>query len=158
MSPPRLGSKTVHESRVGGQRVTIRYFSNRPSQVGSRTGARTVGGGFPAALFRLCRGITIPPWSRLQLPPRQTQHADFPHCAFLPASSQGVCDLFDWERFRSRPTPPLSVVVGLRLGVYLPPPVLQTAGRFSQGTPAAPLALRLGGKCQCRLEKILLCA
>ena len=124
-------------SRVGSQRVTVRHFSNRHSQVGSRTGARTVGRGFPAALFRLCRGVTIPPWSRFQLPPRQTQHADFPHCAFLPASSQGLCDLFDWERFRSRPTPPLSVLVGLRLGVYPPPPALQTAGRFSQGTSAA---------------------
>ena len=33
------------------------------------------------------------PWSRFQPPPHQTQHADFPHYAFLPASRQGLCAL-----------------------------------------------------------------
>ena len=58
--------------------------------VGSRTGARTVGGGFPSTLFRSGDGFTIPPWSRFQFPPRQTEHADFPHSAFLPVLPQGL--------------------------------------------------------------------
>src|SRR6266446_9484283 len=40
------------------------------------------------------------PWSRFQLPPRQTQHADFPHGAFLFTSCQGLWDLSRWERFQ----------------------------------------------------------
>src|SRR5215475_11544818 len=44
-------------------------------QVGSRAGAPAVGGGFPALLFRLQGGCTIPPWPRFQPPPRQTQRA-----------------------------------------------------------------------------------
>ena len=51
-------------------------------------------------LFRLRHGFTIPPWPRFQPPPRQTQRADFPHCAFLLASHQGLWDLSGWERFR----------------------------------------------------------
>jgi len=58
--------------------------------VGSRTGARTVGGGFPAMLFRLHDGVTVPPWSRFQFPPHQTERADFPHSAFLSASPHGL--------------------------------------------------------------------
>ena len=43
--------------------------------VGSRTGARTVGGGFPAALFRLRGGVTVPPWPRFQFRARvKTEH------------------------------------------------------------------------------------
>jgi hypothetical protein len=69
-------------------------------QVGSRAGAPAVGGGFPVPLFRLRNGFTIPPWPRFQPPPRQTQRADFPHCAFLLASHQGLWDLSGWERFQ----------------------------------------------------------
>ena len=43
------------------------------------------------------------PWSRFQPPPRQTQHADFPHYAFLPASRQGLCGRSRRERFQSSP-------------------------------------------------------
>src|SRR6266699_2420835 len=68
--------------------------------VGSRTGARTVGEGFPTELFRLLGGFTIPPWPRFQLPPRQTERAVFPHSAFLFASCQGLWGLSCWERFR----------------------------------------------------------
>ena len=50
----------------------------------------TLGGGFPAGLFRLLGGFTVPPSSRCQLPPRQTQRADFPHGAFLSASCRGL--------------------------------------------------------------------
>src|SRR5262245_21830165 len=45
-------------------------------QVGSRAGEPAVGGGFPAPLFRLRDGCTLPPWPRFQPPPRQTQRAD----------------------------------------------------------------------------------
>jgi hypothetical protein len=64
--------------------------STSRSSVGSRTGARTVGGGFPAALFRLRDGGTVPPWPRFQFPPRQTGQADFPHPAFLSVSPEGL--------------------------------------------------------------------
>src|SRR5712664_1167523 len=66
-------------------------------QVGSRAGAPAVGGGFPVPLFRLRDGFTIPPWPRFQPPPRQTQRADFPHCAFLFASCQELWDLV-WSK------------------------------------------------------------
>ena len=91
-----------------------------PPPVGSRTGARTVGGGFPDEFFRLLGGFTVPPWPRFQLPPRQTQHAVFPHCAFLLVSCEGLWDLSDWERFLLRPTHP--VVVEQPQGVVQPPP------------------------------------
>ena len=95
-----------------------------PLQVGSRAGAPAVGGGFPVPLCRSRNGFTFPPWPRFQPPPRQTQRADFPHCAFLCASCQGLWDLSCWERFQPwsvhpvvveqaqaliqpRPTPPL---------------------------------------------------
>ena len=78
-SPPKLG---CHHPGAASE-LPAWHFSNRTSQVGSRTGARTVGRGFPAALFRLCRGVTVPSWSRFQLPPRQTERAAFPHSAFL---------------------------------------------------------------------------
>jgi hypothetical protein len=58
--------------------------------VGSRAGARTVGEGFPSGLFRLPVGFTVPPWPRFQLPPRQTERADFPHSAYLLASPRGL--------------------------------------------------------------------
>src|SRR5262245_62875038 len=68
-------------------------------QVGSRAGAPAVGGGFPVPLFRSRNGFTFPPWPRFQPPPRQTQRADFPHCAFLLASHQGLWGLSGWECF-----------------------------------------------------------
>ncbi|GAI00088.1 unnamed protein product [marine sediment metagenome] len=37
--------------------------------------------------------------ARFQLSPHQTQHADFPHCAFLLPSPKGLCDLSAWQRF-----------------------------------------------------------
>ena len=45
-----------------------------------------------------CHNISTIP--RLQSPPRQTQHVDFPHYAFLYASYQGLCDLSRWSCFR----------------------------------------------------------
>src|SRR5262249_29635978 len=78
-----------------------------PPPVGSRAGAPAVGGGFPALLFRLQDGFTVPPWPRFQPPPRQTQRADFPHCAFLLASYQGLWDLSCWDRFQPWSLPPV---------------------------------------------------
>ena len=83
----------------------------RLPRVGSRTGARTVGGGFPATLFQLGGGVTIPPWPRFQFPPRQTERADFPHSAFLFVLPQGLCDLSRWERFRRQARAANMVVV-----------------------------------------------
>src|SRR5438105_1069784 len=64
-----------------------RRDEERPFPVGSRTGA-PVGRGIP----------TVP---RFQPPPRRTQHADFPHCAPLFASRQGLWDLSYRGNFRS---------------------------------------------------------
>ena len=61
----------------------------------------------------VCECHTISTVPRFQPPPRRTQHADFPHCALLFASPQGL-----WG--------PLS----LRLDVYSPPQVLQIDGRL----------------------------
>jgi hypothetical protein len=62
--------------------------SNRT--VGSRTGARSADGGSPSALFQLSVGYTVPPPSRFQFPPRQSERADFPRSAFLRGWSQGL--------------------------------------------------------------------
>src|SRR4029453_5433651 len=111
-------------SRVGT--VDLFRCGVSPSPVGSRAGAPAVGGGFPVPLFRLRDGFTIPPWPRFQPPPRQTQRADFPHCAFLLASHQGLWDLSCWERFR-----PLSWA--------LPPVVLEQAQVLVEPLPTPPL-------------------
>src|SRR5271157_968475 len=47
---------------------------------------------------RECHIISTMP--RFQPPPRRTQHADFPHCAHLSASPQGLWDLSCRSRFR----------------------------------------------------------
>ena len=41
----------------------------------------------------VCECHTISAVPRFQPPPRRTQHADFPHCALLFASPQGLWDL-----------------------------------------------------------------
>jgi len=87
---------------LGGDKarcLTVRFLI-LPVEGGPRTGARTVGGGFPVKLLRLLDGFTVPPCSRFQLPPRQTEHVAFPHSACLFASYQGLWDLLCWERFR----------------------------------------------------------
>ena len=61
----------------------------------------------------VCECHTISAVPRFQPPPRRTQHADFPHCALLFASPQGL-----WGR------------LSLRLDVYSPPQVLQIDGRL----------------------------
>lgn len=60
-----------------------------------RNGELLFAGGF--------RPLPVPqsvPWCRFQFPPRQTQHADLPHCAFLLASCRGLCDLAGWADFQ----------------------------------------------------------
>jgi hypothetical protein len=48
----------------------------------------------------VCECHTISTVPRFQPPPRRTQHADFPHCALLSASPQGLWDLSCWGDFR----------------------------------------------------------
>src|SRR5208337_708593 len=48
----------------------------------------------------VCECHTISTLPRFQPPPRRTQHADFPHCALLLASPQGLWDLSCRSRFR----------------------------------------------------------
>jgi len=47
--------------------------------------------------FCECHNISTLP--HFQSPPRQTQHVDFPHYAYLYASYQGLCDLSCWNCF-----------------------------------------------------------
>ncbi len=49
--------------------------------------------------------------SRFQPPPHQTQHADFPHYAFLITSHRGLCGPSGWERFPAWNVVPNAVVV-----------------------------------------------
>ncbi len=62
--------------------------SSRRSSVGSRAGAPPVGSGGSSGTF--APSLSPAPLSTFQLPPRQTQHADFQHWAFLLPSSQGL--------------------------------------------------------------------
>ena len=55
-----------------------------------------------------CHNISTVP--RFQPPPRRTQRADFPHCALLFASPQGLWDLSCWGDFRHRPPHLVAVV------------------------------------------------
>ena len=48
----------------------------------------------------VCECHTISTMPRFQPPPRRTQHADFPHCALLFASPQGLWDLSCRSGFR----------------------------------------------------------
>src|SRR5208337_490167 len=48
----------------------------------------------------VCECHTISAVPRFQPPPRRTQHADFPHCALLFASPQGLWDLSCRSGFR----------------------------------------------------------
>src|SRR3984893_3553051 len=77
-------------SSAGASLAEPCFVSTSRSSVGSRTGARIEGGGFPATLFRLSGGFTVPPWPRFRFPPRQTEQADLPHSAFLSVSPQGL--------------------------------------------------------------------
>src|ERR1039457_5311554 len=109
-------------------------FPSSALRVGSRTGARRVGGGFPATLFRLRAGVTVPPWPRFQFPPRQSEHADFPHSAFLPASPLGLCDLSGWERFRHQTGATNTVLVKQSQFIVQPaptPPLPAEASQFA---------------------------
>ena len=56
----------------------------------------------PLARPFVCECHNISTMSRFQPPPRQTQHAVFPHYAYLYASHQGLCGLSCWNCFRQR--------------------------------------------------------
>src|SRR5271169_6784083 len=58
----------------------------------------------------VCECHTISTVPRFQPPPRRTQRADFPHCALLFASPQGLWDLSCWGDFRHRPPNLVAVV------------------------------------------------
>src|SRR5713101_14092 len=79
----------------------------------------------------------MPPWPRFQPPPRQTQRAAFPHCAFLRASPPGLWDRACWERFRHRSWALHPVVLAQApvLVQPLPPPPLPAAAPPCPCTP-----------------------
>ena len=116
---------TVEARQLGKRKArSLSRFLTLAVEVGSRAGAPAVGGGFPVPLFRLRSGFTVPPWPRFQPPPRQTQRAVFPHCAFLLVSCEGLWDLSRWERFRLWPTDPIAVKQAQALLQPLPTPPL----------------------------------
>ena len=57
----------------------------------------------------VCECHTISTMPRFQPPPRRTQHADFPHCALLFASPQGLWDLSCRGDFRQRAANPVAI-------------------------------------------------
>ena len=57
----------------------------------------------------VCECHTISTVPRFQPPPRRTQHADFPHCALLFASPQGLWDLSCRGDFRQRSANPVTI-------------------------------------------------
>jgi hypothetical protein len=93
---------------------------------------------FQSHSFDLCGGFLVPPWPRCQLTPRQTQHADFPHCAFLFASCEGLWDLLCWERFPPWPLDPVVVEQPEPLVQPLPTPPLPTKAPEFPGTHQVP--------------------
>jgi hypothetical protein len=58
----------------------------------------------------VCEGHNISTVLRFQPPPRRTQRADFPHCALLFASPQGLWGLSCWGDFRHAPSNLVAVV------------------------------------------------
>src|ERR1700730_9740812 len=71
---------------------------------------------------------------RFQSPPRRTQRADFPHCALLFASPQGLWDLSCWGDFRHRPTNFVAVVQPQRFVQPLRTPPLPAEALSVPGT------------------------
>ena len=76
--------------RTSSSRSGSRDTPPRSPRSSIRTRRTRVGSGTGAVALRL----------RFQSPPHQTQRADFPHCAFLLASHQGLWDLSCWRSFR----------------------------------------------------------
>ena len=83
-------------------RPTYRLLTQkRAGWVGSGPGARSCRSGVTDLHPFGCEvGSYSVHSSRFQLPPRHTQHADFPHYAFLTTSHRGLYGLSAWERFR----------------------------------------------------------
>src|SRR5208337_2844540 len=97
--------------RVGGGALSCLRACLRPplSRVGDwRAG---LGRSLCSLLARsfVCECHTISAVPRFQPPPRRTQHADFPHCALLFASPQGLWDLSCRGDFRQRSANPVTI-------------------------------------------------
>jgi len=76
--------------------------------------------------------------------PHQTQHADFPHCAFLVAWRQGLWDLSHWACFRSAEI--LDSVISEQVESLLQPcptPPFPAEARAISGTHQMPTELLL---------------
>ena len=92
----------------------LRFQSPLIGRVESWRGSHRVGESQLAGGFRHLPVPQSVPQPRLQLPPRRTQHADFPHYALLPASCQGFMLTYQTGSAFNRscfiqppPTPPL---------------------------------------------------
>ena len=101
-APSWSGHRRLTSVRVGGGALDGSRAGLRPplSRVGDwRAG---LGRSLCCLLARsfVCECHTISAVPRFQPPPRRTQHADFPHCALLFASPQGLWDLSCRSGFR----------------------------------------------------------
>jgi hypothetical protein len=74
----------------------------------------------------VCECHNISTVLRFQPPPRRTQRADFPHCALLFASPQGLWGLSCWGDFRHAPSNLVAVVQPQRFVQPLRTPPLPT--------------------------------
>ena len=94
----------IVELRKGAVALRLGQWLRFPSPLISRVGDWRAGLGrsLCSLLARsfVCECHTISAVPRFQPPPRRTQHADFPHCAHLSASPQGLWDLSCRSRFR----------------------------------------------------------
>ena len=116
----------------------------------------------------VCECHTISTMPRFQPPPRRTQHADFPHCALLFASPQGLWDLSCRGDFRQRSANPVTIeqsqgfvqrirrvcslefraggMVSLSVGAGLPSAAPDEARASGHGAGDSCLALSAGGR------------
>src|SRR6516165_4652997 len=118
-------------SRVIGHNRYIHSFTPRPSRVGSRAGARTVGSGGLSKPFAL--GLSPAPLATSPAPASSNGAGGFPALRFPDDFSPGVMGPLGQQRFRDRrpvPTPPGPVEVGLRPGKDPLPQVLPIMGGF----------------------------
>jgi hypothetical protein len=104
------------------------------------------------SFVRECHTISAVP--RFQPPPRRTQHADFPHCALLFASPQGLWDLSAFAltyilRLRSCKSMDAFVISSLP-SVWSE--TLQTAGLLRSTGVTPPQRCRVGGGALSRLR------
>ena len=157
-----VGYQWSHTGLCPGRKTShnryIRSFVSQSPQVGSRTGARTVGSGGLSKPFAL--GLSPAPMVTSPVPASSNGAGGFPALRFPDDFPLEVMRPLGRQRFRDRrpvPTPPGPVEVGLRPGKDPLPQVLPIVGGFiisprppllveechQQGRPGRALARQL---------------